>query len=519
MKDRPLKWIGFPLTLLLTSCQLFSVSFSPYTDYVTVIDRYQEIDRVHYYQPANMSLTYSDIFRSHPVRNYKTVSMRPTGEQKLLVIPVDFTDYRAERIDQNGGKTAHKVIENAFFGRSDKTQWESVASFYNKSSYGKLVLSGEVAPWYTVSETYSIDNINRLMTNQSEDYKTNITQAILREAVDNYKITHPNYLEYDQDEDGYLDGVFLIYAHPIGTKEVAGHVVSDASSIFWAFSSFDARNNAPLTSPIANAYAWASYEFMNTLNRPLSTQPDAHTYIHEMGHVFGLDDYYNTDRESPYGATGTADLMDYSLGDHTALSKMLLDWTRPFVLKDEGEVELRPFVTTGDLLIIPKPTWNGSAMDEYLAIEYYTPTGLNAFDAFHHQSLNLFDRYGLKVYHINARLGYYSLDGSATFLGYVEDLPTQPASSFMRIVHTNSTGGKRMTRNGKMLYQLLEKSGVNSFLTGGHASNDTLFFRGDQFGITTFIDYRYHDDTPLGYSFSVQSISKEKAIIRFDSID
>ncbi|NCA96101.1 MAG: hypothetical protein EOM74_03885 [Methanomicrobia archaeon] len=89
----------------------------------------------------------------------------------------------------------------------------------------------------------------------------------------------------------------------------------------------------------------------------------------------------------------------------------------------------------------------------------------------------------------------------------------------MRIVHTNSTGGKRMTRNGKMLYQLLEKSGVNSFLTGGYASNDTLFFRGDQFGITTFIDYRYHDDTPLGYSFSVQSISKEKAIIRFDSID
>lgn len=511
-------FLTFIAAMFLTSCQLFSVTFSPYVDYVMDSDRYQLIDKDHYYKPASMSLSYSDIFRSHPTRNYKTVSLRPTGEQNLLVIPIDFPDYSRDLLDKNAGETAHKVIANAFFGRSDKTQWESVASFYNKSSYGKLILNGEVAPWYTVSDSYSIANIEALMSNQSEDYKTNITQAILREAVEDYKLNHPNYTIYDQDDDGYIDGVFLVYAHPIGTKEVNGQVVSDASSIFWAFSSFDSRNNAPLVTPIANAYAWASFEFMNTLHRPLSNTPDSHTYIHEMGHVFGLDDYYNTDRSSPYGATGTMDLMDYSLGDHTALSKMLLDWTRPYVLMGEGEVELSSFASSGDVLIIPKPSWNQSAMDEYLALEFYTPTSLNAFDAYHHQSMNLFDRYGIKVYHIDARLGYYTLDGSATFLGYASEFESQPASSVAKIVHTNSTGGKRMTRNGNMLYKLLEKSGENSFLLGEKADNETLFYKGDTFGVDTFTNFTFNDGTPLGYSFVVRSISKTKAVISFASI-
>jgi len=58
-------------------------------------------------------------------------------------------------------------------------------------------------------------------------------------------------------------------------------------------------------------------------------------------------------------------MMDYTLGDHTGLSKMLLDWARPYALKRSTTIKLRPFSETGDLLVL-KNNWNEKANDEYI---------------------------------------------------------------------------------------------------------------------------------------------------------
>ena len=53
---------------------------------------------------------------------------------------------------------------------------------------------------------------------------------------------------------------------------------------------------------------------------------------------------------------------------------------------------------------------NHSPFDEYLLIEFYTPTGLNEKDSLAKYAgvyPQMFQTNGIKIYHIDSRLGYY----------------------------------------------------------------------------------------------------------------
>ena len=53
---------------------------------------------------------------------------------------------------------------------------------------------------------------------------------------------------------------------------------------------------------------------------------------------------------------------------------------------------------------------NSSPLSEYLAIEFYTPTGLNTLDAsksYLGSYPKMFSEYGVRVYHVDSRLGEF----------------------------------------------------------------------------------------------------------------
>lgn len=338
------------------------------------------------------------------------------GTNNLLVIPVEFQKNGA--VDHFSSSTL-QMIENTFFGDEEDTGWESLSSFYEKSSYGKLKIQGEVAT--PVTSTYSLDYITeQYQKNPNYDsVYVSIVETIVKKAIEKTIANGTDISKYDNNKDGYIDGIWLIYNQHYSTT----------NDLFWAFTSWMTSdpsftyNNSTYK---ANLYAWASISFINNgfyKNYLTSKSGDSHTIIHETGHMLGLDDYYNNTyinkvRESP---TGGIDMMDYNVIDHMGYSKYFLNWITPTVINDAyvsshgTEITINSLVDQQDCYILPVyknnvEVNNGTPFDEYLVLETYTPTSLNQADSKHIYENGAIapNSTGLRVYHVNAKVGKIS---------------------------------------------------------------------------------------------------------------
>lgn len=429
------------------------------------------------------------------------LNAKSTGDVKALVIPVNFSD---SDISRNEEQLIY--IKNAFFGDKDVVNYESVSSYYHKSSYGSLKLTGVVSDFYTYNKSSSEIATGSVTSN---------TRTILGSALRWFYENNPNFDKdaYDCDKDGYLDVVYIVYNHPFDA--------SGESDIFWAFADHSKKEeNNILEGPYASTYVWISYDFLESENY-LS---DTNVLLHETGHVFGLTDYYNNSPTGTYQPTGYLDMMDTNLGDHTGFSKMLLNWVTPKVVTKPGEITLRSFSTSGDLLLLPTSRgYNNTPYDEYLLVEFYTPTGLNnyfinkqySFLSGDVQTDFIFpDVYGVKVYHVDARLGYFSMKGSTSYFttfdhpnlqNILENYRENHTSYCIDFINDNSTSSTTYAEN--VLYHLLEKDGNNSFFNGEAFTKEDFWYEGDTFGMDTFDTFRFNNGGYLTYNFEVTEMT------------
>lgn len=488
--------------LLLASCNQ-KIAFLKYERTFNDDDTYTRIDFSTYYKPAYFVKDYIDVLKSGTNPKTKVVPLRSSGEQKLLVLPVAFPDYSLNKLDGKNGEIAHIHLQNAFFGKNSTTSWRSVSGFYEEASYGKLSISGEVAPWFTLPPEYATDLVRARVRSSSD--KINETARIANAALVNFEKVHGGKLsDYDTDNDGIIDGIYVIYAHPYETKAT--------NNIFWAFASNMNRIESQLTRQ-ANAYSWSSYYYTNIKDL---RKPDAHTFIHEVGHILGLSDYYNTNYDDPYSPLGGFDMMDYTLGDHGGLSKMLLNWTRPYIVTGSGNIKLRPFNQSGDLLLLKK-NWNERANDEYLLLEYYSPEKLNALDSSLNAPFKLPKTKGIKVYHVDARTAYEVKVGLVNNYYYTNTYNDEEVWPEV-VAHSNSSGGHNSApfKQHKLIKLLEPKEGTN--ISGSHklANSTSLFKKGDDFGVNYFKDFVFNDGTPFGYKVFIENINSEFATINVE---
>ena len=345
------------------------------------------------------------------------------GDINLLVIPVKVKDYESVATSSNLTR-----IGNAFFGQTEDTGWESVSSFYKKSSYGALNIKGTVPDqWYDCGLTTT--QIAALTaspsTNNSGSYDP--TWTILEGAVSWYKSTYnDNCSRFDSDNDGLIDGVWLVYGAPdhknagaAATSGLSPEAKAKFESLFWAYNFKDYSvdlHGRVASNPVGYSYCWASYDFMDAGGYgSAANQVDAHTYIHETGHLLGLEDYYVASVEAGeqnYGPMGALDMMDYNILDHNAWSKYAYGWIKPYVVSDSCEIVLKPSCTSGQAIILPTSIgFNDSAFDEYIIMEYYTPDVLNYQDSFvgYSNYPKGFTENGVRIYHVDARLATMDL--------------------------------------------------------------------------------------------------------------
>lgn len=530
MKKRNITLLIIPA--LLSSCtQAMDLRFVPFNDYEEerILMRDYDSD-VFYSKKETTPLIYKNDQQINNIRDLLLVNrsgkergnIPSFGERKLLVVPLCFNDsptHNNEALQKE--KTIY--IQNAFFGEDKRTNYYSVASYYNKASYGQIRLTGEVSPWYEIG--INSNNWKSISTSYM-----NASNIIAERAIDYLKANSDiNFDLYDTDKDGNLDGVYFIYDYKFNND--------DTNSLFWAYTyyTYKGENGLNKDEPAVNDYSWTSVDtILSDNNKSYSNY-----LIHETGHLFGLSDYYNTfsstgekTNDFHYQPTGCFDMMDYNIGDHSSFSKYLLNWTSPLVVKDNinTTIELKPFSESGEYLLIPSMSYNDSPFGEYLLVEYFAPRGLNKFSGSYvyvdkngnKGVYNYPQHHGLRIYHVDARLGYFKIGSNSSMIAYIDDPDWESKVGGQAVgldyAFSNSLTDEQAEQNTPTLIHLLESSGENTFINGVPANNNTLFGFNDDFGINTFKDFTFHAGDKPNFTLKVVTLSTKSAKIEISKL-
>jgi M6 family metalloprotease-like protein len=397
------------------------------------------------------------------------------GDVKVLVFAIDFPDSRVRQRDPS-----IMDIDLAFNGSSDELAFESVNSYYLKSSYGNLNLTADVYGYYTMSQTsdyYQIENQKLYEVDPvTGEYVYGYDEVIYVESeiIDELLAYYDNqidYSQYDANGDGFIDGIYLVYNHP-----------SDSSTdLWWAYQYFY-YNDQSYDGVSPNYLMWASNDFLSEGDEGIN----ARTYIHETGHMLGLDDYYDYYTEDTVNEGGLgAYMMDYNEGDHDPFSKILLGWIQPMVVEGTAEISLLPHMENGDVLLIIDE-WQGTIFDEYLLVTYYVPEDLNTSN-----DQVMFTEPGINIFHVSAHIGN----------GYLED------SYYYSIFNYNNTDTEHK------LIDIIEADMDESIEENGWVYNSDLFQVGDILNDNVYPNYTWYDGRPFEYVVSIDLITDEYVLI------
>ncbi|MCR5079366.1 MAG: hypothetical protein K6B65_05600 [Bacilli bacterium] len=484
------------------------------------------------------------------------LSFPSTGEINALVIPVEVSDYPFENAGY-GNDYLSKI--NALFngnGESDTGYWESISSYYQKSSMGALKINFEVADVYECG----YDSNAFLGSGESAAF------AMANLAVGHYKEVNgaSSTQKFDNDKDGYIDGLWMVYSAPNYSSGAYGDAAGQ--KVFWAFCADDGSMNPDLGSPTAHSFGWASIDF--ALEGTEAPAVDAHTFIHETGHLLALPDYYSYDftGANASGAQGGLAMMDLNIGDQDSFSKFSLGWSKPYYPTQDCIIELKPNTTSGDCIVLCD-SWNGTAFDEYLLLDLVSPIGLNELDSStaYYGRPPYYTEPGIRMYHVDARLGemkYISTNDG--LLGYEEGVnfiksngrddyyasdervkeilakgslprmdkdgrkPFNERNSGFMVINANS--GSRVAINESLyvnnrLLTLVGADGKHCEIDNAAASNSSLFHAGDSWtNNPNYIRFfsgegdQFNNGDSFSYVFSVLSCDANSAKIQIRKI-
>ena len=507
--DKKKALIGFGCVALF-SCGLSPSRYFPHEFSPLVDAPFQKEEGNGYYRLGDISpieskdgsldWSFYDVFHDGKggISHYAIPS---TGEVNMLVIPVDFEEYP-------GDDETLESIKKAFMGRDlASSSYYSVASYFEKASYGRLHLVSEIAPSY-----FRCPVSYQALASQKDARKNKTSlSSIYEAALDWYEDLNEEGYQKLYDESPYHKiPVHFVYTAPYSGY---GGGESNRDSMLWAFT---ISTPAPI--------CWSSAKMMEVSQGGC----DAHTFIHETGHLLGLKDYYDTSysstKYSPLSPMGRADMMDCSMGDENSYSKFLLDWCRPYVPTSSCEITLRPFSGNGDFILL-SPHFDGTPFEEYVLLEFYTPTYLNGADAHLRDSktMSLPKTCGVKALKVDSRLGLFK----GTIREGILDENTSIGDRRLDIAFDNSH------RDMLLLQQLDKSSGsmkLDDYFIASDKNEDVAedgltwhlrdayFHEGEGFDGTNFSDFRFHDGSSLPFQWKVKKMTATYATIQIEKV-
>ena len=184
--------------------------------------------------------------------------------------------------------------------------------------------------------------------------------------------------EYDTDNDGVLDNVFIYYA---GHNQAEG---ASANTI-WPHKHSVASRNIKVDGKYLATYACTS-EYSGSAG---TRRASIGTFCHEFGHVLGLPDLYDTGYS--HYTVANWDIMcsgNYNNNGRTpptysAYERFFLGWLQPEQLTEKGQHSLEPLQESNQAYLLADRTHNLNGdnpnPNEFFMLEYRTKTGWDTY--------------------------------------------------------------------------------------------------------------------------------------------
>ena len=365
---------------------------------------------------------YDTLDRREPLltyQDYRSSVLETEGEVGVLVIFVGVTD---------GHEPDKAKFEDAFNGDYDLDNClRSVASYYKYASYGK------------VSFDFRFRYYDTGLSSAEAFQKAYSDYGFVNSIFETVRNSEPNLMqELDKNGDGYVDCVAFI-----GGEDT--HKTYDSSGSYLVFGKVSGVESTKpdLEKPTLRRYICSCYEDLTGDSlQPGDQYGGIRSYVHEMGHAFGLIDYYDfeayPDRYSFISTLGNFDMQASDVGDWNPFSRFGVGWLAPYVVTgdtDEITVKLGCSSETPDCILLPTSLgWNGTPFDEYILIDVMAPVGANGFDwsmvtdPLYTQQDGSCTEGGVRVYHVDSQLmkgvWHFSEDRTSSELKYTERLTT-----------------------------------------------------------------------------------------------
>ena len=377
-----------------------------------------------------------------------------TGNVNMLIIPLILP---GDTVTKEEEEKYRKDIVKAF--SQDDCSFYSLKDYYYKSSYGKLNLDFTFSPTCDVvtdlefSSGYHLyKEINKLDPSSSNLHYaiTNIVYDATEWAINKMSKRGS---EFDSNKDGAIDGVWFMYM---------GHEKDSNNTLYWAFSSSTSRLGTDVA-PAVNTYGWCGTSFL--YDDPMQNV-DTHVLIHETGHMLGLSDYYSYSY-SGYSPLGKIDMMDNNVGDHNPFSKILLGWSKPYVVYgNDVTLSINTSSLKNDSIILfayddktYKKDTDGKVIfniyDEYMLLDYYYPIKLNSSVLYTTYNVKTVSLEGGRLYHVDNRLAKKE-NSVYSMLGDPDDILSLDSSVKIEKVINNSEAGSRSESNAYSLPALMD---------------------------------------------------------------
>lgn len=427
--------------------------------------------------------------------NSNSVHLNPLGDQHVLVVPFSFvknSDDLNDTIDPSSSLL--EKIKVTFTGSESEIQSKggiiSVSDFYKKSSFNKANFQVDVLDTFIPYSSTAIQFKQDATNYGGGVYASNYISTKYKEeySKDNHGILGENakpFEYYDADKDGYIDLMWIVYAYPYK---------ADNEAFWWAYVTYTNDKTGTVSNPKVQTLGWASTNFLFDS----ANGYDSHTFIHETGHTFGLQDYYDYNKE--FSPLGGIDYMDQNIGDHCAYSKFSLGWTNPYVIKESDiknndiSFDLNAFTTSNESIILATSSYNNTAFDEYFMLELVAPVSISEKDYKNgYSNINGYSKPGIRITHIDSRVYDENHDtyikdrddigknGKALRLSnsYFGRVSIRYDSDYYEVEENN-----RRSKRSYSLISLVESNvkEVNTTNSASYvASNDSLFKKGDSF--------------------------------------